>query len=223
MGRRHTVLTYSPNPNFSEKISDTTIYLLVLYYIGLMIMDISDYELVQSALSGDNTSFETIVTRYKNLVYSVVLRMVADAEDANDIAQEVFIKIYRNLDKYSPEFKFSTWVIRIATNAVIDFRRKKKQEFVSIDEMETELPDVSTPENTYLKTEGKQELMDAISSLDDMYKMPIILYHIEGMSYQEISSVLGVSMSKIKNRIFRGRRLLKDILLKQKEVDKSGL
>ena len=89
--------------------------------------------------------------------------------------------------------------------------------------METELPDVSTPENTYLKTEGKQELMNAISSLDDMYKMPIILYHIEGMSYQEISSVLGVSMSKIKNRIFRGRRLLKDILLKQKEVDKSGL
>ena len=65
--------------------------------------------------------------------------------------------------------------------------------------------------------------MNAISSLDDMYKMPIILYHIEGMSYQEISSVLGVSMSKIKNRIFRGRRLLKDILLKQKEVDKSGL
>ena len=186
-------------------------------------MNISDFDLVQSAVKGDEYAFEELVGRYKNLVYSVVLRMVADAEDANDIAQEVFIKVYRNLDKYSPEFKFSTWIIRIATNTVIDFRRKKKQEFVSIDEMETELPDIVTPENEYLEKEHKSELMNAINALPDMYKMPIVLYHLEGMSYQEISSILGVSMSKIKNRIFRGRKLLKDELIKRKEGDGYGL
>ena len=186
-------------------------------------MSISDFELVQMAAAGDETAFEEIVGRYKNLVYSVVLRMVADSEDANDIAQEVFIKVYRNLDKYSSEFRFSTWIIRIATNTVIDFRRKKKQEFVSIDEMETELPDIVTPENEYIEKEQKSELMNAINSLPDMYKMPIVLYHLEGLSYQDISSILGVSMSKIKNRIFRGRKLLKEEIIKRKEGDSCGL
>jgi len=186
-------------------------------------MSISDFELVQSAAGGDEYAFEELVGRYKNLVYSVVLRMVNDAEEANDIAQEVFIKVYSNLDKYSSEFKFSTWIIRIATNTVIDFRRKKKQEFVSIDEMEAELPDIVTPENSYVEKEQKSQLINAINSLPDMYKMPIVLYHLEGMSYQEISSILGVSMSKIKNRIFRGRKLLKDELIKRKEGDGYGL
>ena len=186
-------------------------------------MGASDYELVQSASAGDENAFEELVSRYKNLVYSVILRMVTDAEDANDLAQEVFIKVYRNLDKYSPEFKFSTWVMRIATNTVIDFRRKKKQAFVSIEDMETELPDIATPENTYLETEEKEILQKAINQLPDMYKLPIVMYHLEGMSYQEISSSLGVSMSKIKNRIFRGRKLLKDMIIKQKEGDGIGL
>ena len=186
-------------------------------------MGVSDYELVQSASAGDEKAFEELVSRYKNLVYSVILRMVADAEDANDLAQEVFIKVYRNLDKYSPEFKFSTWVMRIATNTVIDFRRKKKQAFVSMDDMETELPDIATPENTYLEKEEKEILKNAINKLPDMYKLPIVMYHLEGMSYQEISSSLGVGMSKIKNRIFRGRKLLKDMINKQKEGDGIGL
>ena len=188
-----------------------------------MNMSKSDFELVQMAVDGDELAFEEILERYKNLVYSVVFRMVADSEDANDIAQEVFIKVYKNLDRYSPEFKFSTWVIRIATNTVIDFRRRKKQEFVSIDEMETELPDIVTPENKYVEKETKSELMNAINSMPDMYKTPIVLYHLEGLSYQEISSILGVSMSKIKNRIFRGRKILKDEIIKRKEGDSYGL
>ena len=183
----------------------------------------TDYDLVQGAMDGNEADFEELVKRYKNLVYSVVLRMVTDAEDANDIAQEVFIKVYRNLSKYSPEYKFSTWIIRIATNTVIDFRRKKKQEFVSIDEMETELPDSATPESTYVNTEAKSEIMDAINSLPDMYKIPIVLFHLEGLSYQEISSVLGVSMSKIKNRIYRGRKLLKEAIESKKEGGSFGL
>ena len=177
----------------------------------------TDYELVQASLNGNMLAFEELVLRYKNLVYSVVLRMVNNAEDANDLAQEVFIKTYRYLEKYSPEYKFSTWIIKIATNSVIDFRRKKKFDTVDILEMAYELPDKETPESIYIEQEGKKGMAGYINELPDMYKIPIVLYHMESMSYQEISEILGISLSKVKNRIFRGRKILKDIISSGKE------
>ncbi|MCI8342198.1 MAG: sigma-70 family RNA polymerase sigma factor [Firmicutes bacterium] len=180
-------------------------------------MATSDYELVQNCICGDMAAFEEILGRYKNLVYSVVLRMVNDAEDANDIAQDVFVKIYKNLDKYSPEYKFSTWVIKIATNTVIDFRRKKKPDCVDIDDIAFEPADKETPESSFSKKESRQELLKAVEKLPDMYKVLIILYHFEDMSYQEIADVVGISLSKVKNRIFRGRKILKDIIISGKE------
>lgn len=179
-------------------------------------MDKTDYELVQDCIQGDSGAFEQLLERYKNLVYSVVLRMVNDSEDANDLAQEVFIKTYKNLNRYSPEFKFSTWIIKIATNTVIDFRRKKKPDSIDIDEMVYEPADKDTPELNYVQNEGKRALSNAIEKLPDMYKVPIVLYHIEDMSYQEISDILGVSLSKVKNRIFRGRKILKDIIVSER-------
>ena len=89
--------------------------------------------------NGEKRYFSEIITRHKNLVYSVVLRMVNNQDDANDLAQEVFIKVYKNLDKYFPDFKFSTWIVKITTNHVIDYRRKKKYETVSMEEVEYKL------------------------------------------------------------------------------------
>ena len=74
-----------------------------------------DYEIIQCCLQGKKEMFEELVSRYKNLVYSIILRMTNDPEEANDLAQEVFIKVYRNLDKYEPTYKFSTWIMRITT------------------------------------------------------------------------------------------------------------
>lgn len=184
---------------------------------------LEDYELVQMAIDGDNNAFAELLERYKNLVYSVVLRMVNNSEEANDLAQEVFIKIYKNLSKYHPEFKFSTWIMRIATNHVIDYRRKKKQETVNIDDMIYEPSDKDTPESTYIKMEERMDINKALSSLPDMYKIPIVLYHQQGLSYQEISDIINEPLSKVKNRIFRGRKMLKDILLNMKEGELSGL
>ena len=182
-----------------------------------MVKDKEDYQLVQESLKGNQESFAELLSRYKNLVYSVILRMVNDPEEANDLAQEVFIKIYKNLDKYHPEYKFSTWIIRIATNHVIDFRRKKKQETISMDDMVYEPADHDTPESAFLKREGRMNVAKALEALPDMYKIPIVLYHQQGLSYQEISNIIGEPLSKVKNRIFRGRKLLKEMLLKQKE------
>ena len=183
----------------------------------------TDMELVQESCSGNQDAFGELVRRYKNLVYSVVLRMVNQPEDANDLAQEVFIKIYRNLDKYSPAYQFSTWVIRIATNTVIDFRRKKRLDAVSMDEMVVEVAGNDNPEEWVAQKEKRAELEEAVASLPEMYRLPIVLYHMEDMSYQEIASALQIPLSKVKNRIFRGRKLLKDRLLQKKEGEEVDM
>ena len=182
----------------------------------------TDYELIQDCLAGNSDVFAELVKRYKNLVYSVILRMVNDREEANDLAQDVFIKIYKNLDKYYPDFKFSTWVIRISTNHVIDYRRKKKQETVPLEEVEFTLSTEESPEGAYIRREQKEELQKIVSDLPDMYKIPIMLYHEQGLSYQEISDIIDEPLSKVKNRIFRGRRMLKESLLNLSRKESVG-
>jgi len=175
----------------------------------------TDYELVLACLEGDKDTFGELATRYKNLVYSVVLRMVSDKEEANDLAQEIFIKIYRNLEKYRDEYKFSTWTIRIATNHVIDWRRKKKAETVNIDDVAGGLVAAggASPEDEYIAQEQSALLRDLVAGLPDIYRVPIVLYHEQGLSYQEIAEITDEPLSKVKNRIFRGRKMLKESLL----------
>ena len=184
-----------------------------------------DYELVLACVEGDKAVFGELVTRYKNLIYSVVLRMVSDKEEANDLAQEVFIKIYRNLEKYHPEFKFSTWTIRIATNHVIDYRRKKKAETVNIDDVSGGLyaDQGASPEDAYIAEEQSRMLRGLVADLPDMYRVPIVLYHEQGLSYQEISEITEEPLSKVKNRIFRGRKLLKENLVNMRRGESYGM
>jgi RNA polymerase sigma-70 factor (ECF subfamily) len=99
----------------------------------------TDYQLIRECLNGDNSYFEGLVLRYKNLVYSIILRMTQNGDEAADLSQDVFIKVYKNLDKYYPEYKFSTWIMRITANHVIDFRRKKRQDEISIEEANYDL------------------------------------------------------------------------------------
>lgn len=185
--------------------------------------DYTDYEIIELCIKGDQEAFSQIISRYKNLVYSVILRMVCEQEEANDLAQEVFTKVYKNIDKYHPEFKFSTWVIRITTNHVIDYRRKKKQDSVSISEMTQEPTAKGTPESDYLRKELRETVVEAIELLPDMYKIPIVLYHQQGLTYQEISKIINEPLSKVKNRIFRGRKILKETLMKMKVSEAYGL
>jgi len=143
--------------------------------------------------------------------------MVIDKEEANDLAQEVFIKVYKNLDKYYPEFKFSTWIMRITTNHVIDVRRKRKHQMISLDERQDLTLGAVSPEVQYIEKESAADLKKIVDSLPDMYRVPIILYHHQGLSYQEIANIIEEPLSKVKNRIFRGRKILKEGLLNVKE------
>ncbi|MCL1786959.1 MAG: sigma-70 family RNA polymerase sigma factor [Defluviitaleaceae bacterium] len=175
----------------------------------------TDLELIEQCLTGDEYGFEELVNRYKNLVYSIIFRQTKNHEDADDIAQEVFIKVYRNLAKYTPEFKFSTWIMRITSNHIIDLHRKKKMETVSYETYTAEGGTIGTtdsPEAEYIRQEQTDRINKIIDGLPELYKTPVILYHQHGLSYQEISDTIGEPISKIKNRIFRGRKLLKSLL-----------
>ena len=172
----------------------------------------TDYELVLACVEGDNASFAELLARYKNLVYSVALRMVSDKDEADDLAQEIFIKLYRNLEKYQPEYRFSTWTMKVATNHVIDHRRRKRAETLNIDDVGDMADDSHTPEAAYIAKEQTEMLRGIIDDLPEMYKVPIVLYHQQGLSYTEISEITGEPLSKVKNRIFRGRKLLKDLI-----------
>ena len=184
---------------------------------------LTDIALIEHCINGNSAYFEPLVSRYKNLVYSVILRMTTDNEEANDLAQEIFIKVYKNLGKYNIEYKFSTWIMRITTNHVIDARRKKHLNTTSISELESEIAMQDSPEVVAIRNEQKKDLKKVVDELPEMYKIPIILYHQEGMSYQEISEITEEPLSKVKNRIFRGRRLLKEKLLTLGDGESYGL
>lgn len=178
-----------------------------------------DYEVIKTVLRGNKDAFEEIIRRYKNLVFAVIHRMTNDYEEANDTAQEVFIRVYKNLDKYNPEYKFATWIIKITANYIIDLNRKKKQETVPIENVEYGIySEEDSPEDKLIKEERSKELFGLIDDLPDIYRVPLLLYHKDGLSYNEISEKTDESLSKVKNRIFRGRKMLREKLKKEGDV-----
>ncbi|HOA54414.1 MAG: sigma-70 family RNA polymerase sigma factor [Acetivibrionales bacterium] len=173
----------------------------------------TDSELVKSCLLGNNDAFAELISRYKRLIYSVAYKFTKESEEADDMAQEAFIKIYRSLSRYNDQYKFSTWCVKVATNICLDHVRRRKLNCVSLDEIESFTgSDTDTPEEHYLRKERCQVVQDAIDSLPEIYKEPIVMYHQKGMSYKEIAEDLGKPMSIIKNRIFRARHALRENL-----------
>lgn len=175
-------------------------------------MELTDYELIQKCLAGQQWHFEELVTRYKKLIYSIVYNMINDKDEISDISQEVFIRIYKALNRYNPEFKFSTWAVRITTNYCLDILRKKKLDSVPIDEIGDLPSSADTPEAKYINKERKERIRKAIEGLPEKYKIPIVLFHQNGLSYEELTRVLNEPMTIIKNRLYRARLMLRDSL-----------
>lgn len=177
----------------------------------------ADYELVRASIAGCEDSFAELVERYKKLVYSIILRQVSDRDMADDYAQDVFLKMYRNLASYSPEYKLSTWLMRITGNHIVDMHRKKRPAEVPFEEERAEKAAGSarSAEGEFMRREDARRLERIFAGLPDMYKVPVALYHEQGLSYQEIADRLGEPLSKVKNRIFRGRKQLKAMLAEE--------
>lgn len=171
-----------------------------------------DQQLIRATLAGDSSAFEKLVGRHQDVIFSCALRMVGDYDDARDIAQTVFVKVYENLSSYDPKYKFFSWIYRIMMNEVVNIqhRRKRHQALDPATKAPTRDPDrhLAIGELTRLIESALQEL-----TID--YRVPLVMRHFAELSYREISFVLDVEEKTVKSRLFTARRLLCEILRKR--------
>lgn len=178
-----------------------------------------DAALASGAASGDERAFKEIVSKYKAAVYSTALRITGSAADADEVAQDVFLKVYFSLAKFEARASLATWIYRVAVNAALDLSRKNRRRPSSNGEAFREdmvrPPDASSPTDTARAIAGaedeiiKWDIGRLLLSLDEKYRAPLVLREYEGLKYDEISRSLGISVGQVKIRIFRAREELR--------------
>ncbi len=187
----------------------------------------TEKELLQRSREGHAESFEALISTHQQKVYNIALRMLTNEQDAFDASQEVFLKVYRNLDRFRENSSFSTWVYRIATNTCLDFLRKKKEKVISLDtqpefengESDLRLTDkTADTEEIILRKERQKILMDAIESLPPEHRKIIVLRDLQELSYQEIAEIIDANIGTVKSKISRARGALKKILQPHREL-----
>jgi len=189
-----------------------------------MYLSSEDIEIVNRCLAGDVNAFEVLIDRYKKAVYNTAYRMMGNREEAEDVSQEAFIRMYKSLSKYNPEYKFITWALKVTTNLCLDSLRKRKSETIPIDEGFDIKDGKDTPEEEYIRKENQKLVQDAIMKLPGKYREFLILFHHRNLSYQEIMDITGESLTIVKNRLYRARQMLKEELLsREKEREKYAL
>jgi RNA polymerase sigma-70 factor (ECF subfamily) len=178
---------------------------------------LADTELVRTALAGGESGFEELVRRYQRPIAAYVYRMVGNYDAALDLTQEVFIKVYGSLSRYRAEFKFSTWIYKIAHNAAIDHLRRgaARETAIASDEDRPALAVESrrlTPEQESERNERCSEIEVVVQMLTPAYRELIVLRHSNDLSYEEIAEVTGLPLGTVKNRLFRAREAMRDLL-----------
>jgi len=166
---------------------------------------------VEAARRGDKQAFSQLVQAYQRPVYNLTYRMLGNSEEAEDAAQETFLRAYARLGQYDPQMKFSTWVFSIANHHCIDRLRKRRATHISIDDnpvLENLQEDTPQPEHQALEREQSIELQGLINLLEPEYRTPLVLRYWEEMSYEEIAEAMGVTVAAVKSRLFRARQQL---------------
>lgn len=188
--------------------------------IPLNLSAVADCDLVASVIKGREDDFNELVRRYQRPIAAYVYRMVGDYDAALDLTQEVFIKVYSSLERYRPEFKFSTWIYKIAHNASVDFLRRsasREQALTSeVDGEEREMTVMSrklSPEQEYAVEERRAEIERVVRQLPTVYRELIILRHQHDLSYDEIAEVMSLPLGTVKNRLFRAREMMRQQFL----------
>ena len=179
---------------------------------------LEDRELVASAKRGESKAFETLLKKYRKSVYYMLLKMVKNADDAEDLTQEAFAKAFNSIEKFDSKYAFSTWLFRIATNNTIDFIRKKRVQTVSIDapiegddgsNMSLDVKDEDrNPNEELLKKQRSRYLHMAIEKLPEKYRILVELRYFKEFSYEEIANELQIPLGTVKAQLFRARELL---------------
>jgi RNA polymerase sigma-70 factor, ECF subfamily len=169
-----------------------------------------DYALIQKFIEGDESTFKELIKRHKEKVRNIIYLTIGNSSSVDDVAQEVFVSVYRNINKFRFESQFTTWLYRITVNKCKDHLRKQKIRsiFTPISETETDYG-----YNPAGGTEDVAQIVKkAIEELPEKLRVPLLLKDIEGLSYQEIAEAIGCELGTVKSRIFRAREGLREIL-----------
>lgn len=188
-----------------------------------------DYELVSAAMKGDQKAYAELLGLYRDSIYFMLLKMVNNKTDAEDLAIEAFGKAFKSLDNYTPNYAFSTWLFKIASNNCIDFLRKKKlqQKYVSIDKANEEEEYQSTvtlfstspdPEEKMILKQKEKLLQTIIKKLNPRYRELIDMRYFQQLSYAEIAEKLNLPIGTVKAQLFRSRELLANTLKKSEDI-----
>lgn len=185
--------------------------------------ELSDHDLMAAAKSGDEDAFAAIVDRYRNQITNFLYRILNDYEEAVDLAQETFVRVYFALERYHTQYAFSTYIYRIASNlAISEIRKRKRRRLISLTGLlrsdDGDGGDLDPPDDRILADE---QMLDAeiarataraIVALPEKYRVPVILRDVQGLSYDEVAEIMQLGLGTTKSRISRGRGLLKDKL-----------
>jgi RNA polymerase sigma-70 factor, ECF subfamily len=198
-----------------------------------------DLILVKRAREGDQRAFQLLVERYQRKVYSVALGMLRDREEARDVAQEAFAKVYKYLDHFKGDSSFYTWLYRITVNITIDILRRRgatKAEHVEFDEnVQLDTPEANigalgsrlgtNPQKSLLRKELAEKIEEALQEVPEKHRAILLLREIEGMSYEDLARTLGIPKGTVMSRLFHARAKVQQILSDYMKLDesKSGL
>jgi RNA polymerase sigma-70 factor (ECF subfamily) len=193
--------------------------------LALDLRNLPDADVAALAKEGREPAFRELVRRYERPVFSLIFRMVRDRETSEDLAQDTFIKVLNNIDRYRPEFKLSSWLFKIANNVTIDHLRRRQLATVSLDgsphaataaEAQATSLDVESRGQSALEAIESRELgsaiEQAIGKLRPEYRSCILLRHVEGRSYEEIAATLDLPLGTVKTYIHRARHELREAL-----------
>lgn len=195
-------------------------------YIAPSTKDLSEFELIQSLREGNEAAFRELVETHKDRVYNTALGIVQNAEDAEDVAQEVFIQVYRSIHQFKGESKLSTWLYRIATTRSLDLLRSRKSKkrfgmltrlFGEEGEPNVEVPDFHHPGIALDQKENAARLFQAIAQLPENQKTAFTLHKMEDLSYQEVADIMGNTVGAVESLMHRARQNLRKWLEKQPE------
>ena len=182
----------------------------------------NDLLLVEQARTGNERAFAALMNRYRDSIYFMLLKMVNNACDAEDLTIEAFGKAFRNLDSFTPEFAFSTWLFKIATNNCIDFIRKKQLSPAPWDQSQDDIDmltvniqsDLPDPEETLINDQKIAVLREIVNQLKPRYRSLIELRYFKEYSYEEIASELKLPIGTVKAQLYRAKSLLYNIFIK---------
>jgi RNA polymerase sigma-70 factor (ECF subfamily) len=170
-----------------------------------------DLELIQNTGQGDEKAFEQLMKKYEQAVFSTIYRYIGIRDDVEDLAQEIFVKVWKNAKKFKGKAKFSTWLYRIVVNHCLDYKNKHKYDPASLDQITDK---GKVPKSLQISTDHDQNrnikmVKKALGELPERQRMAIILAQYEGLSYKEIAESMKVSVSSVESLIFRARRALR--------------